>query len=549
MIFFNFKPKRTGLALPALQAPLAAARAITSHFRKRFEERYRKKYRQAHLLFIFDAVLLFLAVGLLIFDFVVLTRPVVQPPLDLRLKTNELVGAAPQPVEVVVRSTDGAVHNNVKLTWHLPPWVQIVRADPALNESRAAVLGELKPGEDKRSRLYVVIRATPGTEVPFRFSLQEGEGRGVKIYTGEDARKVVRSALGAEPAVPLQAIAAGASVPILVKNESELEAPAVILRLTEKEGAPNSSFEEGAEARLGSMAPGERRLVFLKVDPAPLAEKFVFSWELQDASKPVFVKSLKLDLAPEPSVKITVSPDAEAGLAVDYTQAKNAGLWIYHPQQITGTDRLDKVYSLADGSGRALVQLNKQKKAESNFWSIIPYEMRGRAMIFGKRLSGALSKTFPFQTAVRYFTQNGEQIGVGPLPPQVGEETSYWVVWSIGPTEAALQNVSLGTRLAKGVKATGAFASVVPGNFSVQGDNVSWAIPSLPVVDGEPETFAFEISFAPTSEFRGQTPMLIQESYATAFDQRSGSVMRAEYKALDTNLEFDAQAKGKGRVE
>jgi len=379
--------------------------------------------------------------------------------------------------------------------------------------------------------------------------LQEGEGSSVKIYTGEDTRKVARSALSAEPAVPLQAIAAGASVPILVKNESELEAPAVILRLTAKEGAPDSAFDEGAEARLGKMAPGERRLVFLKVDEHPSAEKLVYNLELQDASKPVFVKSLKLDLAPKPSVKITVSPDSGLGLSVDYTQAKNAGLWVYHPQQITGTDRLDKIFSLADGSGRVLVQVNKQKTAESNFWSVIPYEMRGGLMVFGERLSGALSKTFSFKTAVRYFTQNGEQIGVGPLPPQVGEETSYWVVWSIGPTEAELKNVSISTQLAKGVRATGAFASVVPGNFSAQGNNVSWAIPSLPIIDGEPETFAFEISFIPTGEFSGQTPMLLNESFTTAVEQRSGSVMRAEYEALDTNLEFDAQAKGRGKVD
>jgi len=194
------------------------------------------------------------------------------------------------------------------------------------------------------------------------------------------------------------------------------------------------------------------------------------------------------------------------------------------------------------------IPLNSALHTMDTIWWAIPYEVRDGKTVIGKRETGVLSTGFSFQSSARYFGPSGDQLGIGPLPPKVGETTSYWIVWSIGPTDADLKDIGLSGDLGPNVRATGRYASVIPGDFNA-GSSVSWSIPSLPATGHDPVTFAFEVLFTPTASQRGTVPILVQKSTANAIEVRSGLDLRAVDGSEDANLIDDAQARGKGRVE
>lgn len=546
-------PPKTGLALPAATVALTTSRALTSHLRRRYHAKYHGRYRFARSVFAFDLALLILALGLLVFNIALFTRPLVPRSigLDLSLRTSPLVAGTIIPVEATLRSTDGAVHEDVELFWHLPAEAEIIRAEPPLTKDKSVILGRLAPGEDRVSRLYVRIRALPQAAVPFSFSIHEGYGRSEQIVTGSEERTVMKSALTASVAIPADAIVAGGSVPILVKNESDLMAPAVIIRLLTKDGAPASRFAEGDDVRLGDLKPQEQRVIFLDVDPAAQG-RVEFVWEVQDASRPLSVHALNVDIVDDVAVSLTEplrsTPGAEA-TDIDYQSSGPAMLWVSHPLQTTVNNVPYRLYDLAAGAGRVHIPLVADLRTPVTNWSVIPYETQEGKIVIGKRTVGTLSTAFPFSAAVRYYAVTGDQLGIGPLPPRVGEITSYWVVWTIGPTDADLKNLNLTTTLAPGVLATGKFAAQTPGEFVTEGSTVNWTIPSLPVTGDTPATFAFEIRYRPSAADRGDIPNLVLKSSASAIEVRSDLELRAVAPEQDTNLQADLQARGKGTVE
>jgi hypothetical protein len=57
-----------------------------------------------------------------------------------------------------------------------------------------------------------------------------------------------------------------------------------------------------------------------------------------------------------------------------------------------------------------------------------------------------------FSTLARYYDEAGEAVGSGPLPPVVGETTSYQIVWKLKSPTANLKNVLVKTTLPPGVE-------------------------------------------------------------------------------------------------
>lgn len=544
---------KAGLAMHGTNVAFTTARAVTSHLRKRYRDAYHGRYRFARLVFTFDLTLLALALGLLVLNISLFTQPLFSRPigLDLTLRTGSLVAATVVPVEAVIRPTDGKTHDEVHLFWHLPPEVEIVRADPPLTNSGSIPLGRIVPGEERTSRLYVRIRSLPQTSIAFSFSIHDGIGLRERVVTGGELRPVLKSALTARPAIQAQEVVAGGSIPIIVSNDSDLMAPAVIVRLTAKDGAPNSRLAEDGQARIGDMKPKERRIIFIDVDPNATG-RVEFAWEVQDASRPVSIHKFNLDVAD--SVPVTINeplrstPGAES-TEIDVESRRAARLWVFHPLQQTVDDAVDRVYDLAAGTGRVHIPLRSDIRTTDTSWSVIPFEVRDGKTVIGTRTIGALSTAFPFSAAARYYATTGDQLGVGPLPPKVGDITSYWVVWTVGPTDADLKDVTFSTTLGGGVSATGKFASQTPGTFSADGSTVTWTIPSLPVTGDTPATFAFEIRYRPPASDRGEIPVLVHDSTASAVEVRSGLTLRADAPEQDTNLFFDLQARGKGTVE
>ncbi len=73
----------------------------------------------------------------------------------------------------------------------------------------------------------------------------------------------------------------------------------------------------------------------------------------------------------------------------------------------------------------------------------------------GKRVTNTQPTSIVISAAARYYSATGDQVGVGPISPIVGQATRYWIVWSVDPGVNGLKDVTLSGALPSDARATG----------------------------------------------------------------------------------------------
>jgi hypothetical protein len=168
-------------------------------------------------------------------------------------------------------------------------------------------------------------------------------------------------------------------------------------------------------------------------------------------------------------------------------------------------------------------------------WFAAPVLTRANGdRILGPATFGVFTGAFPLSAEVRYLTDAGDQVGMGPHPPRAGEETRYWMFWNLGPVQGTLRDVHVQTTISDGARLTGSIAVPDGGSSSIFGQTIQWSLPEIGSDTGVSEAlFGFEISLTPTERdvVVGHIP-LSGVVEATAVDADSGLVLRTEKKAL-----------------
>lgn len=147
----------------------------------------------------------------------------------------------------------------------------------------------------------------------------------------------------------------------------------------------------------------------------------------------------------------------------------------------------------------------------------------------------------------RYFTPEGDQLGRGPLPPEVGKETKYWVLLRLTNTTSDARNMRLSAELAPGVTWTGR-ASVSHGvEPTVNGSGVvTWSLAYVPAHTSV--GIHAELSVTPTEGDRGTIPALLQNIRASMVDTVTGRTLERSHRNIDASLTNDALAQERGVV-
>ena len=170
---------------------------------------------------------------------------------------------------------------------------------------------------------------------------------------------------------------------------------------------------------------------------------------------------------------------------------------------------------------------------------------------FGNTETTPLTSPIVLGSFGRYWTDGGDQLGRGPVPPYVGETTKYWIFWSISGTTNDLSNLYIEADLGPNVTLTGrqsvSFGSSVSSSNGTVFWNVSEIAPTLPsgsTVVGA----AFEVQITPTADQVGSTPTLLSSARVTAQDQFTGAFVSASSGSVTTSLPFDSKASAYGGV-
>jgi len=153
---------------------------------------------------------------------------------------------------------------------------------------------------------------------------------------------------------------------------------------------------------------------------------------------------------------------------------------------------------------------------------------------------------------VRYYSAEGEQLGLGPLPPQVGQATKYWIFFNLENHYNDASDTLVTAQLPIDVAWTDKITITDDSSLSYNPDNrrLTWLVKKITA----PAEFfpisgaAFELSFKPTPAMVGQTAKLLAEINLTATDDFTGNQINRGYDDLTTKLSVDAQNQNSGLI-
>ena len=143
---------------------------------------------------------------------------------------------------------------------------------------------------------------------------------------------------------------------------------------------------------------------------------------------------------------------------------------------------------------------------------------------------------------LRYYTEEGEQLGRGPLPPRVAEKTEYWVVVRAAPGDIT-RGVELRLDMGSNVTYADKFSASVSGVPQQVGNVLVWR-PDIIANDGA-FTFAAALAFRPTAD-QVDTEAVIVRSVRLLGKDADGAQTEVSTGYLATDVPADTRAAEKG---
>lgn len=165
-------------------------------------------------------------------------------------------------------------------------------------------------------------------------------------------------------------------------------------------------------------------------------------------------------------------------------------------------------------------------------------------------LEQPLSARVTVSTLVRYYTPEGEQLGIGPIPPVVGIPTKYRAIWRVETLPNAIRDVTVTATLPDNVRWTGE-ESVSAGaalEFHPKTRTLTWRIPRVDVGASVPATAAFALEITPLVSQIGRVVPLVNTTTATATDAVTSREVSAVASPVSTDLRGDPLIQGRSAV-
>jgi hypothetical protein len=130
----------------------------------------------------------------------------------------------------------------------------------------------------------------------------------------------------------------------------------------------------------------------------------------------------------------------------------------------------------------------------------------------------------------------------GPLPPKVGEKTTFTILWEIKSTFSPLKDVKVKSKLPENVNLTSKiFPEIEVSKFSFDSDSreILWALGDLN--EKESKTLAFQIELLPQKSDLGSTPKLIGQIEVLGYDALVQKEVKLTFPEITTFLKDDPQ--------
>ncbi|MBI2426991.1 MAG: hypothetical protein HYV34_04025 [Candidatus Kerfeldbacteria bacterium] len=157
------------------------------------------------------------------------------------------------------------------------------------------------------------------------------------------------------------------------------------------------------------------------------------------------------------------------------------------------------------------------------------------------------------QAEARYYDDEMETVGSGPLPPEVGKTTTYRVYWYVSNTTNDVEDAVVQARLPENTL-YGGRGSVTTGSaltFDPETRVVTWKVGRVPSLTGTVFSNAiasFDVSVTPLESDLGSRLLLIEETTLVAKDTFTDTTVNNKFGRVTSDLENDPGGAGKGEV-
>lgn len=218
----------------------------------------------------------------------------------------------------------------------------------------------------------------------------------------------------------------------------------------------------------------------------------------------------------------------------NFEASENKIVWDY-----TQVPELKQLLPMAEG------QVEFWIKVKDEFENKNP-EIKNTVSLDGFQEEFSTRVSSKVELSQKVYFQNDVFPNQGPIPPRVGETTTYTVIWQVKNFNNDLKNVSVKSALPPDVRLTG---KIFPEDqsskfaFDTQSREIVWEIGDLAAgkgFSGPGPTISFQIAFTPTADQRGKTAILIGESKISAEDQWTEATLEKTASAVDTTLPDDS---------
>ncbi|MFA5189005.1 MAG: hypothetical protein WC460_06635 [Patescibacteria group bacterium] len=147
----------------------------------------------------------------------------------------------------------------------------------------------------------------------------------------------------------------------------------------------------------------------------------------------------------------------------------------------------------------------------------------------------------------RYFDDQSNTIGSGPLPPIVGQKTSYRIFWTITNSLHDLTTIEVKSKLPDYVTFEDKQNISTGDLFKNAQNEIIWQISGMPATIDK-ATAEFDISITPQAGDVGKILTLLPEITLTATDAQTKGQLLNTLSGITTNLDSDPLGKGKGLI-
>ncbi|MFA5247818.1 MAG: hypothetical protein WC415_01040 [Patescibacteria group bacterium] len=147
-----------------------------------------------------------------------------------------------------------------------------------------------------------------------------------------------------------------------------------------------------------------------------------------------------------------------------------------------------------------------------------------------------------------YYSAQGDQLGIGPLPPAADVPTRYWIFWEVNNLGNELKDLVISADLPVNVGWTNQ-KSLLAGDirYGAISKKVIWNVDNVSRADGIYRA-GFEVELIPSQSDIGKIPDLLTNIQYSATDVFANTEIKGELSNITADLKDDPTASGKGTV-